>query len=106
MSHYKSNVAMNNHDARPAEGEAAKSDAAGEREESDAAAGQLLRSLAKAHAEQLFREVVSASAEPKATQHLDEATFREVAERFAELLSSQVNINNQLHTPWRLTLYN
>ena len=75
---------MNNHD-----GGGAQSSAAAEGEEEDESA-EFLRCLAKMHADQLFQQIISATGELKASRHLAEATLREITERFATSLSSQV----------------
>ena len=75
---------MNNHEG----GEAASAKMK-EGEEQDESA-EFLRSLAKMHAEQFFQQIISATGELKASQHLAEATLQEITERFSSSLSSQV----------------
>ncbi len=54
------------------------------------AEGDFLTSLAKLHAEQLFQQIVTSSAELKNTSHSD-LTIRELVARFSRSLSSQVD---------------
>ena len=67
--------------------------AAMEGEDEDESA-EFLRSLAKMHADQFFQQIISATGELKASRHLAEATLREITERFASSLSSQVRLEN------------